>query len=471
MLQKQTSQQELFSGDTEANVVARLDRVPTTKFHVKLAAYLGVGTFFDGFDALSLAVVLPLVVGAFGISFAEAGLIISAGYLGQFIGAIFIGFLSDRLGRRPAFVICLAVFGLLSLGCAFAWSAQSLLIFRLLQGLGLGAEVPVAATLMNEYLGRRNRGRIGVIYQSTFTWGFFIAPLVGLILVQSIGPQIAWRVLLGLGALPLLVAVLAWFALPESARWLAGKGRTAEATKYVLQIEHQAIDRGAILPALDTAKTVVSTASDFRISEFFRGTYGKRSIMLGIVWFSSFFVVYGFTVWLPSMYVSIGGLAQSGSLVLTLISGAVGLVTVYLVAWMIERLGRKRLLLAGLGIGVIGGFVGVIMVGFLGQTSWPYLFAAGLLITFGMTIPSSILYLYTGELYPTRMRGFATSTASSLNRVASIISPFIIGSLLTAAGGAAAIFAVLAGGALVAFLAVAIAGIETKGKRLEEIST
>lgn len=470
MLQKQSSEQGHTPPRAEAEIVARLDRVPTTKFHLKLASYLGVGTFFDGFDALSLAVVLPLVVQAFGISFAEAGLIISAGYLGQFIGAIAIGFLSDRLGRRPAFVICLAVFGLLSLGCALAWSAQSLLVFRLLQGLGLGAEVPVAATLMNEYLGRRSRGRIGVIYQSTFTWGFFIAPLVALILVQSFGPQLAWRILLGLGALPFLVAVWAWFALPESARWLASKGRTDEATKYVSQIEQQAIARGNILPEPDVANTAVSASADFRIREFFSGTYGKRSVMLGVVWFSSFFVVYGFTVWLPSMYVSIGGLAQSGSLVLTLISGGVGLVTVYLVAWMIERLGRKRLLLAGLGIGVIGGLIGVIMVGFLGQTSWPFLFAAGLLITFGMTIPSSILYLYTGELYPTRMRGFATSTASSLNRVASIISPFIIGSLLTVAGGAAAIFGVLAGGALVAFLAVAIGGIETKGKRLEEIS-
>lgn len=470
MLQKQTSNQGNVPAPAEAEIVARLDRVPTTKFHVKLASYLGVGTFFDGFDALSLAVVLPLVVSAFGISFAEAGLIISAGYLGQFIGAIAIGFLSDRLGRRPAFVICLAVFGLLSLGCALAWSAQSLLIFRLLQGLGLGAEVPVAATLMNEYLGRRSRGRIGVLYQSTFTWGFFIAPLVGLILVQAVGPQLAWRILLGLGALPFLVAIWAWFALPESARWLASKGRTAEATDYVSQIEQQAIARGHILAEPDTAHTAIPASSDFRISEFFRGTYGKRSIMLGIVWFSSFFVVYGFTVWLPSMYVTIGGLAPSGSLVLTLISGAVGLTTVYLVAWMIERLGRKRLLLTGLGIGVIGGLTGVVMVGLLGQTTWPYLFASGLLITFGMTIPSSILYLYTGELYPTRMRGFATSTASSLNRVASIISPFIIGSLLTAAGGAAAIFGVLSGGALIAFLAVAIAGIETKGKRLEDIS-
>jgi MFS transporter, putative metabolite:H+ symporter len=470
MLRNQTSEHGPSSAHAESEVVARLDRVPTTKFHVKLASYLGVGTFFDGFDALSLAVVLPLVVSAFGISFAEAGLIISAGYLGQFIGAIAIGFLSDRLGRRPAFVICLAVFGLLSLGCALAWSAQGLLIFRLLQGLGLGAEVPVAATLMNEYLGRRSRGRIGVIYQSTFTWGFFIAPLVALILVQSFGPQLGWRILLGLGALPFLVAFWAWFALPESARWLASKGRTAEAMKYVSQIEQEAIARGDVLPEPETANTAVSVSSDFHLGEFFRGTYGKRSVMLGIVWFSAFFVIYGFTVWLPSMYVSIGGLAQSGSLVLTIITGAVGLVTVYMVAWLIERVGRKPLLLTGLGIGVIGGVSGVVTVGFLGQTTWPFLFASGLVITFGMTIPSAILYLYTGELYPTRMRGFATSTASSLNRVASIISPFIIGSLLTVAGGAAAIFAVLAGGALVAFLAVAIGGIETKGKRLEEIS-
>jgi putative MFS transporter len=451
------------------HIAARLDRLPTTRFHIKVASLLGVGTFFDGFDAISVAVVLPVIVSTFDISFAEAGLIISAGYLGQFVGALAIGALSDRIGRRPAFVICLAMFGLLSLACAFAWSSTSLLVFRLVQGLGLGAEVPVAATLMNEYLGRRNRGRIGVLYQSVFQWGFFLAPLVALILVSTAGPELGWRILLGIGALPLVMAVVAWVMLPESARWLASKGRMVEAERHVSLIERQATTHGRVLEEPEPAAEQLE-GTRFRARELFLGVYGRRTAMLAVVWFSSYFVIYGFSVWLPSLYVSVGGLPQSASLLLTTIAGALGLASFYFIAAIIERVGRKPLLVGGLAITVAGAGFGAGATGIFGATAWPYLFTAGAIMTIGMTAPGAVLYLYTAELYPTRMRGFATSTASSFNRIASVISPILIGSLIGVAGGAGVIFTVLVIGAGVALVTIAVAGVETKGRRLEDIS-
>ena len=236
MSQSQTSEPtdaSAAAAGSPAMIAARIDRVPTNRFHVKIASILGTGTFFDGFDAISLAVVLSIVVSAFKISFAEAGLIISAGYVGQFIGAILIGFLADRFGRKKAFIGAMVIFALLSLACAFAWSSTSLLVFRLIQGLGLGAEVPIAGTLINDYLGRKSRCRVAVLYQSAFSWGLFFAPLVALALTTTMAPDLAWRVLLGIGILPLIVAIWAWFALPESARWLAERGRNAEADAYV----------------------------------------------------------------------------------------------------------------------------------------------------------------------------------------------------------------------------------------------
>lgn len=92
-------------------IAARIDRIPTGRFHGRLAALVGSGTFFDGFDAIGLAVILPVVVKAFGIGLGEAGLIISAGYLGQFAGTIVVGMLSDRTGRRRAFLLSLSIIG------------------------------------------------------------------------------------------------------------------------------------------------------------------------------------------------------------------------------------------------------------------------------------------------------------------------------------------------------------------------
>jgi putative MFS transporter len=455
--------------DVVAHVAARIDRVPTGRFHLRLAAVVGGGTFFDGFDAISLAVVLPLVVATFGIDFSQAGLIVSAGYLGQFIGALVIGALSDRIGRRNAFILCLVVFGALALACAAAPTADSLMVFRLLQGIGLGAEVPIAATLVNEYLGRRNRGRFSVVYQSLFTWGLFFAPLIALLMTSRMTPEHVWRTLLALGALPLLIAVVAWFALPESARWLAEKGRVEEAERHVSRLEDDARASGHELLPVEAVTTTVAHRPT-RLRELLEAPYGMRTLVLGTLWFCTFFVTYGFTVWLPSLYVKIGGLEPSRSLLLTVILGGVQVAMAYVVASFVEKLGRRLVFMIGFTIATVGALFGFVNITFLDNSTWPVLFTTGVIMTVGIMLPTITLYLYTSELYPTRMRGFASSTASSLSRVASILSPSVFGFLLDGHGGAGAIFAVLAGVAVIGLVAMALGGIETRQRALEEIS-
>jgi putative MFS transporter len=450
-----------------SEIAARIDRIPTGRFHVRLASKLALGTFFDGFDAISLAVVLSLVVATFQISFATAGTIIAAGYLGQFVGAIVIGWLSERFGRKRTFVVSLIVFSLLSIGCALAWSATSLMVFRLVQGFGLGAEVPLAGTLINEYLGRKNRGRVAVLYQSAFSWGLFFAPLVALVLTSTLEPELAWRVLLAVGVIPLVVAIWAAISLPESARWLATRGRHAEADAYVEQMEREATAQGVVLDAPSVLPA--QPHREFRPSELFSGQYGRRTLTLALLWFTGYFVVYGYSVWLPSLYVQVGGLAPSKSVLLTILVGLIVITMNYVTAWLVERIGRKKTLVMGFGIAAFGGLYGLFCVAVLHDTSWPVLFSTGCLIALGITVPAGALYFYTGELYPTRMRGFATSSASSVARLASVISPFIIGPLLDT-GGAATIFGLLGAVSLLGTIVVAVAGVETRNRSLEEIS-
>src|ERR1700761_5636006 len=162
-----------------SEILARLERLPFSRFHLRLAAILGVGTFFDAFDALTIATALAVVFTVLHINFLNAGFLISAAYVGQFIGAWAFGYLSEAFGRKIAFITALLIFGILSVATAFAWDFQSLVVLRILQGLGLGGEVPVAGALFGEYLRTANRGRIGLIYQSLFIWGAALTPAIG----------------------------------------------------------------------------------------------------------------------------------------------------------------------------------------------------------------------------------------------------------------------------------------------------
>ncbi|MGY0498394.1 MFS transporter [Nocardia sp. FBN12] len=449
-------------------IAARIDRIPFGRFHTRLMSQLGAGTFFDGFDAMTIAVVLPLIVKSFGISLAEAGLIISAGYVGQWIGMLLAGALADRVGRRRPFIISLVLFGGMSLACAFAWNETSLLVFRLVQGLGLGAEIPIAAILLSEYLGRHGRGRSFGIYQSLFAWGIFFAPLTALAATSAFGPETGWRVLLAIGALPLVIAAWAYFALPESARWLAVTGRGAEADSHVRVMEDDAARHGIEL--MKPEETSTQTGETFRFSELLSPAYRARTLMLAVVWFATFFVNYGCLSWLPTMYVQVGRLPQSQSLLLAIVTSGLQLVVIYIVVFLIDRVGRRPLLIAGLAVAAIGALYGFIAIGLLGHTTWPVMFVSGCTMVVGTTVPAVFLYLYTSELYPTRMRGWATSATASLNKLASIIAPTIFGFMLSGHGGTPAVFTALGVAAVIALAAVAFGAIETRNRSLEETS-
>lgn len=454
---------------TATDIPARIERIPVGRFHYRLAGTLGVGTFFDGFDSTSIAVILTVLIAYFDISTGQAGILVAAGYLGQFVGALVIGALADRFGRRPAFLLSLLTFGILSALCALAWSAPSLGALRAVQGLGLGAEVPVAATLVNEYLGARNRGRIAVTYQSTFNWGLLAAPVVGIVALRAFGEDAGWRVLLAVGALPVLVAAYAWFRLPESARWLAERGRRAEAEGYVRRMEQEAAARGVVLAA-PPASPPPAAAGRLRLGELFAPAYRRRTLMLAAIWFLSFFVGYGYAVWMPTLYVRVGGLATTQALGLTVLVGALQLAMVYLTAFLADRIGRKPLLTWGFVIMTAGALVGFVGVGVLGVHAWPMLLATAALFAVGATAPTSTLYLYTAELYPTRMRAWATSACSSVNRLASILSPLLVGGLLGTSLGAGAVFLSFALACAVALAVVVVAAVETRRRPLEEIS-
>ena len=452
---------------TADDISNRIDRLPFLPFHFRIAAILGTGTFFDAFDSLSIGAALTMIVASFHVDYASGGALLSAAFVGQFFGAILFGYVSERIGRKRVFVIAIALFGLCSAGAALATSVNGIFWARVIQGLGLGGEVPVAVALFTEFLSRRSRGLVTMVYETMFAWGIFLAPAAALGCLTLFGPALGWRALFAIGGIPVVVAIIAVWKLPESARWLASKDRLAEADRTVRRMEDETQRLGKqFLPSLPLTVRPERT----RFTELFRGIYGRRTFVVWSMWFCPYFIANGFQSWAPTLYMKIGGLPASRAIVLSIITGGLQLCVTYTVAVTIDRVGRIRWFTIGFAIAVAGALLGMIVTGPMGIRTWPALFLCGLIMGTGASTCAGIVYVFTPELYPTRMRAWATSAASSLNRLGSFTAPWIVGWLLAEWNAIALVFAMFMAVALYASIVIVTMGEETKQRALEDLA-
>jgi MFS transporter, putative metabolite:H+ symporter len=448
------------------DIATRLDRLPFVPFHLRVASILGAGTLFDAFDSLSMGAALTMIVATFKLDYRSGGTLISAAFGGQFVGAIAFGYIGERIGRKWAFIIALLIFGTCSLGAALAQSVDQIVVARVIQGIGLGAEVPVAATLFAEFVRSSARGLFLLVYESLFTWGIFLGPVLGLGCYSAFGPELGWRVLFAIGGIPLVFAVIAVFKLPESARWLASKNRLAEADRIVCEMEDQARARGrALLPSRPVRVRQNSTS----FAELFKGIYARRTFVVWTHWFCSYFVSNGFQSWAATLYMKIGGLPIKYALMLTIVTSGLQLCGSYTLALTVDRLGRVPWFAGSFLVVCTGAVLGATLTGPLAGHGWQPLLLCGLIITVG-NINGLGVYVYTPELYPTRMRAWATAMGSSFNRLGSFIAPSIVGFLLAEYGSISIVFVMFAFVALFGATVMAMLGEETKRRPLEELS-
>lgn len=448
-------------------VIARLDRIPGGRWHVRLAAMLSVSTFFDAFDSLSIGTALLVIFTTLHISYILAGLLLSAGYVGQFFGAILFGYLAERYGRKPAWLISTAIFALFSLFAAFSWSFHSLLVARVFEGIGLGGEVPIAGALFNEYVRSKGRGFMVGIYEGIFSVGNMCAPLAGLGLLAWLGPNLGWRTLLALGATPLIACLIGYFKLPESARWLADHGRTNEADGIVTEMEKESQAEGTTLPAPEVKYH--ADVKPTRFWELFSADYRLRTFLTWTQAFTVYFIANGFNTWMPTLFTQIGGLPRTQALGLSVATASMSVISNYGAPFLVDRIGRKPLFCIGYGLSLIGAAVALTAIVVFHQTGWQVLFTGLCFASLGGFQPGMI-YLYTPELYPTRLRAWATALSSSWNRIASFIAPALVGALLGAHLGIGSVFVMFGTVALIGIIVMATVGIETKQRVLEELS-
>ena len=440
-------------------VVARIERLPTSWWQIKARIIVGTATFFDAFDALAIASVLPVVAPLWKLTQPQTGFLISAGFLGQLVGALLFGWLAERHGRMTAMIWSIALFSVMSLVCAFAFDYWSLLVLRAIQGIGLGGEVPVAAVFISELAKAKGRGRFVLLYELVFPIGLVAASLVGLWVV----PRLGWQYMFAIGALPGLIALLLRRLLPESPRWLAVHGRHSEAEAAMAYIESET--QKATGEPLPPVKPVVSTLEKpASLADLFGPVYLRRTLVVWVMWFCAYCVNYGLAIWLPTVYRTVFKLPLEQSLTYGLITQAVGLLGTLICALVIDHVGRRlwfawSFAAAAVALAALALYQAPTAEQVLTCMTIAYFFISSVNIG---------VYLYTPELYPTRVRALAVGTATAWLRFASIIGPTVVGTMI--ASGLPAVFLTFA---TVAGIAAAITGlfaVETKGRVLEEAS-
>ena len=449
-----------------AALIARIERVPFSRWHLRPRVIVGSATFFDAFDALSLAFVLPVLVSLWHISPAQVGMLIAIGYLGQFLGALVFGSLAESFGRIRSAAAAVAIMSVMSLSCAISGNFAALLACRFVQGIGVGGEMPVAAVYINELSKAHGRGRFFLLYELIFPVGLMATGQIGAVLVPAFG----WQVMFLIGGVPGLLITFLLLGLPESPRWLIAKGRLAEAETIVRAME-AATDR-RVLPSTPGEPLANSAASSPPVavtppsswSALLSSAYRTRTVVAWILWSSAYFITNGLNNWMPTLYHNVYQLDLQQSLRAGTLTNLVQVIVLVGCAFLIDRVGRRRWTLACF---LIGGLL-LALLGIFGANSARAVIALVTLSYGVIGSANAVLYLYTPEIYPTRMRAIGTGAATCWLRLASAAGPLLVGYIVSAQG-IRSVFLMFAAVAVVGALA-ATRMLETQNRRLEDIA-
>jgi MFS transporter, putative metabolite:H+ symporter len=313
---------------------------------------------------------------------------------------------------------------------------------------------------VNEFAKAEGRGRFSLSAQVLFSIGLPVCALVGVYVVPNFG----WQWMFVIGAVPALIAIPLRTMLPESPRWLASRGRFAEADAALKRIEDIGVKEGKALPPLPRDLPLVNETK-VRIGDLFKGIYWKRTITVWFMWICAYIVTYGLTAWAPSLFNIVYHLPVQTSLIYGFVLSGVGLGGALLTIYLIEAIGRKRMFVIGLGVCALP----MLSFAFIGQQSA----LSVLLIISGSFFFCSFLALglatYTAEIYPTHLRALGGGVASAFQRAASYAGPVVVGMILPVYG-INAVFVVFGLFALMGCLVTLFFAIETRGQVLERLS-
>jgi MFS transporter, putative metabolite:H+ symporter len=424
-----------------------------TRFHRKAVLVTGIAWTFVAMEILLIGFVQPIFASLWDLNGRMQGLVNSAALAGSLVGSLVLGRLADRIGRRAIFQYAILWYAVFTALTALSWGPWSVMTFRFLAGLGLGALLVVDPSMLAEYLPPQRRGRLLVFLDLWWPVGLLLA--TGLSYV-FLGPTFdrfgdwSWRYLFIAAAFPAFLAFFVRRTLPESPYFLARNGRSKEAAEVLTEIAGEPVADGEFEAPAETRSS---------IRELVTGSLRLRAISTALVWIALNVSYYGLFLWLPFVLQAEKSFTIDVYLLLTL--SALSQFPGYAAAiWLVERIGRKPTLAAFLLLGGLSAYAfavadseavyitALFFVGFFNLGAW------------------GAVYPYTAELFPTRLRSSAFGLMEGVGKGAAIAGPYIFGNLKDATGSTTwsltFVAIVMAAGGIVAGLF----GTETRGEKL-----
>ncbi len=404
------------------NVTDHLDEARLGRVHRRSAWAAGLGIFLDGYDISIIAIVLILLKPQWHLGALQTGLLGGAALAGAFAGSLLGGSLADRFGRKAIYLMDMATFLVAALVSGFAWDIASLVVLRFVLGLGVGADYPLSATYLIEFLPRARRGRITVWVFALWMGGAAVSSAVGLALLP-LGEH-AWRIMLASGAVPALGILWLRKNLLESPRWYLRRGRISEAVEVLAQL----------VPSLGDAerRDLIAAEQQHRQAplatwiELFSPAYIRRTLFITLPWFLFDIMGYSFGIYAPLLLLGLGLHGNVQSVIGNTLLDVVAIIGTALLAVSIERVGRLRAQVSGF----VGSVIGLLLVWVFALHGPPPLavLVIGLLlwqvaISYG---PANTCWIFPVELYPTELRASAHGLATAVSRVGALAAVFLL---------------------------------------------